>query len=107
MKQKGLSVYVYKSKVLGDCTNGLSTKHDKLFVLAPGETTVDGKELYPAIVIKERTWAGEVYKFAEPLEPVPAGRYGYMAGGNFIACSDSRLDEWFGQQVFPLHDRTE
>lgn len=104
--RKGLRVSILKNAELGDCTNGgISATRKSLTLVGPDipeifEATPDA----PAVVIIGRIIGGRLYNHAEPLEPVPAGHNGYMAGGNFIHTSDSRFPSDY---PLSLHDRTE
>lgn len=62
----------------------------------------------PAAVVVYRNLRGHQIVHVEPLAPVPDGHAGYMAGGSYVACSDSRWDDLIGfYGAVSLHDRTE
>lgn len=127
---KGLTLSVYKSARIGDCTNGgITAKADKVVVVG---FLVDGRveplprdcrvfepsDDAPAVVLVPSRIPGYdptphliPLEFAEAL---PDGRVGPMSGGNYAGSCDSRwsdLGKLFGVglhlDLVAVHDRTE
>ena len=118
MEIRALSIYVYRTPRLGDCTNhGISSKYDTLLVACPdGNEKLDsenlpenfcmvenrhlfGKEVVPTIYPAEVNEKGEI---------VPRGDKWYMMGGNYGATSDSRFWRLVeGNGAVAIHDRYE
>lgn len=109
---KAISVYVYRSPALGDCTNcGISSRYDRIYVEHPhGWVDLDDENL-PENVFKvvKRDLFGRTIYHLEPLMPVNEGCVGWMAGGNFANTSDSRFGELIGKMygAVSIHDRQE
>ena len=128
---RGLTMYVYRDN-LGDCSNGgISSRCDRVTVvgvvtdmqggrselrpfpdsaMAPFAATEDA----PAVVVVKRKLFGgrRTVLSVEPLEQVdPKHGTPWMAGGCYVATSDSRLRELLGADEFygalSFHDRTE
>lgn len=109
----GLHANVYKTGRFGrasDCTNGgISGRCEQVTVVG-----IEGAEIFepttnsPAVKLVRRVIGGEAVIHAEPVEPPPAGSFGWMAGGNFIATSDGRFGRAVGfYGAVSLHDRYE
>ena len=105
-KLKGLIVSIYESKDIGNCSNGgISSYCDKVVLVGEGIPEIfEANESRPAVKIVHRVIGGRDYYHAEPVEPCPPGDLGYMAGGCYIGCSDSRFP--FSYPI-SLHDRSE
>jgi len=107
---RGLLAFVLTSSC-GDSSNGgLSTRVGKVVVL----TDVEGARVFtpgpdaPAVKLVRRTIGDHVYVHAEPVDPPPAGHFGWMAGGAYIETSDGRWRAVTGiDYPVPLHDRCE
>lgn len=107
---RAIRAYVYKSKQLGDCTNGgVSSKYDSLLVTCDrGWIDVDEDNLPENLmkVVKRENFGQTTYH----LEPVvKATGVGWMNGGNFASSSDGRFSELVGGMygAVAIHDRTE
>lgn len=112
---KGHSVYVLRSDVLGDCTNGGVTSpeqsHGKLFVLFSEEfkhglyhlADCQDSEKIICLRLVKRNLSGRPYYHAEPMWK-PEGAL--MAGGNFVFSSDSCFRRVLDYPV-AVHDRVE
>lgn len=110
--QTGLVVSVLRQVDFPDCTNGGATgQHGKVLLLGVprGNYTVADAERagWPVFKVVER-WGGTErrYLHAEPVDRPKSGNVGWMAGGNFLYCTDSRFRE---VSPYPLsaHDRQE
>lgn len=94
----------------GDCTRGgITSKVTNIFVIGP-DGAPDGWKPRPGEVyleVEERNIGGWVYTARIPVEA--GGKWGAMAGGNFVTTSDSRWTEIWGTYNFCLsvHDRYE
>jgi hypothetical protein len=110
----GLTVYVYRTATLGDCTGGgISGRHAELTVVniegpskprpdAPAVALLDGamgtKRLVPVLGSDEEGWQ----------MVAPEGYVGPMMGGNYAASSDGRFRDACGfYGAIPVHDRYE
>jgi len=106
---KALSIQVYRSAYIGDCTNGgISAKYDQLLVLCErGNHTVDDANPPENLVqlVHRRLFNKDIYH----LEPVrKAAGVGWMMGGNYGGTSDSRFSDMTGiYGAIPIHDRDE
>lgn len=104
-KLRGLTAYVYKNALIGDCTNGgTSSKVDKITIVnAEGPSEAD--ESAPAFVVITRNIGGEIYKHLQPAndegKPLPGW---FMFGGNYAETSDSRFPNRY---PLAIHDRQE
>ena len=107
---RGLRIYVYRSNTIGDCTNGgISSKYDELILVD------ENYDICPVFVDKHNPPENAVravvgfngYKYLEPLKSVEKGKLGYMMGGNYAGCSDSRFHKLNNGCPLPIHDRTE
>lgn len=116
-EQKGLTVSVLRQVTLRpdgtpgrilDCTNGgVTSKFDQFVLVGPGiDPIFPATATRPALKIVRRTIGGKPYVHAEPVTPCPSGSIGYMFGGNYVTCSDSRVRE-INAYPIPVHDRTE
>lgn len=108
-KQKGLIVYVYRKAVGYDASNnGISTRKVELTLVDAGEDTeiYEACDARPAVRLIEREINGRPYFYIEPVEGRDVARRGWMFGGNFIFCSDSRFTRITGAPI-PIHDRQE
>ena len=95
-----LNVNIYKNN--GDCSNGgLSSKNDRCVLSTDPENDVLPVKHLPVVILGE-TVPG--YVVCRPVEPVPSGCVGYMAGGCFVYTSDGRFP---ADYPIPLHDRME
>lgn len=109
---KAISVEVYRSTTLGDCSNGgISSKFNTLY-LACEDGFLDIPEDHPQLVQFEKGPRDTVHMV--PYIPCPKDLCGYMAGGCFVYSSDARFTqqmkrvtgiEFYG--AVALHDRCE
>ena len=109
-KLKGLTIHIYRTVGLGDCTNGgVSATVDEALVIGDG---IDGIfEAHGRPVLRLVTNRGG--KTARLVPVSLAGRW-TMFGGNFGYTSDSRFAEAvrkiYGSTFYgavPIHDRVE
>ena len=114
---KQLRVEVYRTKALGDCTNGgVSSRHNTMTLFwecsreeATDYCSANGIDPDGCLMLVKREMWGEQHDYAAPLAHQP-GRWGPMFGGNFIYTSDSRLADATGTMVtvpIKVHDRYE
>jgi len=109
---KKLNAYIFKASAFKGCSNnGISDRYDDVvcYFLEDGEVIEDIKEAEDnAVVFVPRMLWGEKHYIFEPVEEIPEGHLGYMAGGSYIGSCDSRFCELCGGfEILPLHDRTE
>ena len=100
---RALPVYVYRSGVLGDCTNGgISSCVDTLYLIVP-DGFCDMPEEDPRVM--EVKHIGD-HAYVTPVHPsrAPDAVLGPMAGGNFVYSADSRFPS---EYPLPIHDRWE
>jgi hypothetical protein len=124
--RKGLRLHVYRASSMGDCTNGgITAAADYVTVTGVRYTSshrrggvVDAlprdMQVFPpsdgapevTLVIREN---GRVnWLHLEPAAPCPAGRAGYMDGGNYAATTGSRWSSLTGDgRPVAVHDRSE
>lgn len=105
----GLSVSVYHSSVIGNCSNsGISTKRSEFIIETPCGIEW---EVEPEGVLKvvRRTICGSKYVHAEPKFPTEQQKKqsGPMSGGTFVYTCDSRFREYINEYPVSLHDRWE
>lgn len=119
---RGLSVHVYRDD-LGDCTNGGVTSparaEGKIFVvfdealskgglMSQGNWKLEECKDNPRFVclrVVRRNLGRGLYLHLEPMFGRPEGMAGPCFGGNYVATSDSRFSEAFGDRPLPVHDR--
>jgi len=102
----GLIVEVYKSKRIGDCTNGgISGKNENLLLVLPegGPFSMEDHKDIPAVYLDERNEISRILK-GDCVIAVPFGHASdeFCFGGNFIYTSDSRFPS---SSPIPIHDR--
>lgn len=107
---KALRLNVFRSNVLGDCTNGgISARYNSLLVLCDkGYIDIDEDNIPENAVklVKRHLFGQTVYH----LEPVAAPQgAGWMAGGNYAATCDGRFADMVGGMygAVAIHDRQE
>lgn len=113
---KQISVEVFRSSVIGDCTNnGVTSKRNEFTMFWDCEKkdalkycTENNIEVNSALWLNPRILWGEYHPFCEPLIK-PAGKIGPMMGGNFVYTCDGRFPYIYGKAHFPIpvHDRFE
>ena len=110
----GLRVGIYKHKEETFSNGGISEKCDEVTLVGPGVPALfPVTEKAPAVQLVKRRLGvldnpGPVIVHAEPVDPPRKGTHGWMAGGSFIASSDSRFGEAVGfYGAVSLHDRSE
>lgn len=128
---RGLSLKVYRSAALGDCTNGgVTAQADRLTLVG---LLVDGKveplpqgcqvmepgaEAPAVVLVPSRAPGYDATPHLVPLELIEGGlppdHVGPMAGGNYAGSSDGRwsaLGKLYGQNLVldlvAVHDRVE
>ena len=106
---KALPIGILENKRIGNCSNnGISARYDEVLLICE-EGFIDIDEENPpenAVKLVVRNLWGEEYKHLEPLRPVAKGCVGWMAGGSYASCSDSRFSR-ISKYPLPLHDRQE
>ena len=119
MKIKALSINVYRSNRLGDCTNhGISGKYDSLLIACPeGNIEVDSENVPEnfAMVELRHVFGNTIIPTIYPAEinengkVIVRGGKWYMMGGNYGATSDSRFYRMVGNAcgAVAIHDRYE
>lgn len=122
-------VDVYRSKALGDCTNGgMSSRHNELLVLCTKTNTSSDARAHVGLdnppdnlakLVASPLGGVHIEPYAGSVTTANGSPYhgGYMFGGNYAATSDaplSRALRAFGHgNVFivgaplPIHDRVE
>ena len=124
-EQRGLKVYVYRSAVVGDTTNGgITAANDRLTIVGtvdyrkgdqPVISLLDkGSQVFAAKPDSPAAWLVVGKHGSRDRYVVPAGMDGqpdprwWMHGGNLVSSSDSR---WMtlsdGQYGVRVHDRRE
>jgi hypothetical protein len=108
----GLIVSVYRDADGHDCTlNGVSSKVKKLTVINVPGPFAPNEEAPAAILERHHRKVVRIIPAGEDGKPLPGWS---MFGGNYAACSDSRLSqaiekmtgqEWYG--AVAIHDRFE
>lgn len=103
----GLIASIFRDRN-SDCSNGgISSRHDRVTIVNV-EGPFDPTPNAPAVKLVVRGIGGERVVHFEPVEPVAEGNVGYMAGGAFVASSDSRFRRAVGfYGAVSLHDRQE
>lgn len=109
MNQKGMTVSVYRNAQFNSdfSRNGVSAQSNELFLIGPGVPELfENRDGLPIVKLVERNLWGTPYFHVEPVDR-PTGN-GWMFGGNFVYCSDSRFRRLTetGQPI-PVHDRQE
>jgi len=104
--RKGLIVSIYRCNAHGDCTNhAASSRMDTALLIGEGVPEIfEDRNDKPVYKLVTRDIMGKEYKHVEPISPVPSGHIGYMMGGNYVACSDSRFPN---EYPLAIHDRYE
>lgn len=108
--RKGLIANIYKSKTLGDCSNGgISADHDEVLVVLdePSCQVFEERKGLPCVKIVRRILFEKEYVHAEPIDTKDKTKVGFMAGGTFIYSLDSRFSEFVNKYPVSLHDRQE
>lgn len=104
MAERGLFCNVLRDARLGDCTGGLSSKHDEVFIATGnGPWTIEDAERRGVPVLEVITMTGTIANGHQYLKRRGEKRH-TMMGGNFAWCSDSRFPS---RQPLPIHDRIE
>lgn len=110
---RGLTADLYRSSLSDSSNGGISSTVDEVTIVGPEIDAAHGNifppsEDAPAVRIVKLTIMGHEYVHLEPVEPVPAGHVGYVAGGTFVYTPDSRFREATGVHYpVPLCDRTD
>lgn len=119
--RKGLLLTVYRPAGWPDATNGgITATAAKVTVtgirLGDHEVQPLPRDMQvfaptgdaPEVTLTVRTFGRSTWRHLEPVTPSPAGRTGYMDGGNYAATTDSRWTELTGDgHPVSVHDRTE
>lgn len=108
-EQGGIRLSIYKDRGRNYSNGGLSSKTDEVTLVGPGirgpfKPTPES----PAVKVVTYNTGSRKHVHIEPVEPCPAGYVGYMAGGSYVATTDSRFSEATGfYGAVSFHDRTE
>lgn len=103
---KGLLVHVLRPVDFPDCTNdGVTSRVGMCVLYGEGlpEIFEESADM-PALLLHKRQIRGRDYFYAVPADADT--HHCYMAGGNFVYTSDSRLSE-ICQYPISVHDRCE
>lgn len=106
---KALPISVYTDKGIGNCSNnGISERFDKLLIVHDSGFIDIDPENPPENLVKlvVRNIGGREYKHLEPVVRPDKGCVGWMFGGDYAGCSDSRFRE-ISDYPLPIHDRQE
>lgn len=105
---KGMTVSIFINKQIGQSSNGgISSKCNKVTLIGEGIPEMyEPSENAPAVKLVKRNIYGSEYIHCEPVERPFAGCVGWMMGGSYVHCSDSRIRE-ISPYPIPLHDRQE
>ena len=104
---KGLSVDIYESKSIGNCSNeGISSRFKTLILVGDNipEIFEGNDDNSNVIKIVKRDFGNRIYYHCEPINKIRNGLIGYMSGGCFVYTCDSRFPFDY---AIPLHDRCE
>lgn len=114
---KAIPVYVYRQADGSDTTNGgISSRYNRLLLICDnGFIEVDENnppENLVKLVVREfpdMHFGFETVYHVEPVARPDSGNFGWMAGGNFVYSSDSRLSEMVDGMygALSVHDRQE
>lgn len=106
---KALPISIFEDKSIGNCSNnGISNRYKQVLLICDeGYVTID-EENPPENLVKlvVRKLCGREYKHLEPYKPVDKGCVGWMMGGSYAGCSDSRFRK-LSDYPLPIHDRQE
>jgi hypothetical protein len=112
MPKRGLHCSIYRPLLSESSNGGLFGKKNSVTLLCRNGI-FEPSEDAPAVRMVRRKIFGKEYVHAEPVEKMPEGTVGYMAGGTFIySCDESGSGFQFEKAVqnggYPisLHDRT-
>ena len=109
---KAIEADIFKSKLLGDCSNGgISSKFDKVLIPHPmGTVEIDERKPLPENLceVVRRTICGREHVHVQPYGTKASGRCA-MSGGCFVYSCDGRFGEavWNVGSPVSLHDRFE
>lgn len=104
---KALGINVLKYSDLRDCTNGgISSKYNTLLLICDeGYISIDENNIPDNTAIVEECRIGyKTYFHLRPYKNPDPNKIGYMMGGNFGWCCDSRFPFDY---PLPIHDRQE
>ena len=106
---RALPLGIFENKKIGNCSNnGISNRYNEvLLICEDGFVDID-EDNPPENLVKlvVRNLFGKEYKHLEPYRPTDSGCVGWMAGGSYAGCSDSRFHR-ISEYPLPLHDRQE
>ena len=105
---KGMIVSIFIDQRIGESSNhGISSKCKEVTLIDDDIPEMyEPTEKAPAVKLVRRTIRGSEYIHAEPVNRPDPGCVGWMMGGSYIHCSDSRIRD-INQYPIPLHDRQE
>ena len=105
---KGMIVSIFIDQRIGESSNhGISSKCKEVTLIDKDIPEMhEPTEKAPAVKLVRRTIRGGEYIHAEPVNGPDPGCVGWMMGGSYIHCSDSRIRD-INKYPIPLHDRQE
>lgn len=108
---KALRISVFKNPSYKGCSNGgITERYDELLLVCyEGNIEVD-EENPPEnlVVFVDRVFKGKKCGYIKPYAPCPNGCVGWMDGGSYAGCCDSRFGRMVGiYGAVPVHDRAE
>lgn len=109
MELRALPISIFTDKRIGNCSNnGISARYDEVLLIHPQGFIKIDEENPPENLVKlvVREIRGKEYKHLEPMFRPAPGCVGWMFGGDYAGCSDSRFRE-LSDYPLPIHDRQE
>ena len=106
---RALPISIYEDKKIGNCSNnGISSRYKEVLLICDDGFVEIDENNPPENLVKlvVRNLFGGEYKHLEPYRRFDKGCVGWMMGGTYAGCSDSRFRE-ISQYPLPLHDRQE
>lgn len=103
-----LPINIYKHNNSDCSNNGISANYNEVYLICEdGHIDLDENNLPNNVVrVVTKNVFDEEYKHIEPYAEKPSNKVGYMFGGCYCGCSDSRFRA-ISKYPLPLHDRTE
>ena len=106
---KALPISIFENKRIGNCSNnGISARYDEVLIACDdGFIEIDEDNMPENLVrLVVRRIGGREYMHLEPYKSVDKGCVGWMFGGSYAGCSDSRFTR-ISDYPLPIHDRQE
>lgn len=104
----GFQVDVYRNAYVSSGSEGLTSKVNSVVLIGAGLPEMhEPTEQCPALILyRKKLHDGTYYYYCEPITDPDTGFRGWMAGGNYVFCNDSRFRQITGYPI-PVHDRQE